>query len=426
MEIKSKQGLARYLIKLPTAQRNVEIFHNQPGKVKRQVFKGIKFTNFSLSGHYLNCKFIDCEFDKVFGFFWDLKNCKFNNCKFANSRFTHFEHIITDESWDNVEFNDCKFINVRFDEGEFYNIFFNNCTLELLNLGLERTFNVWFNNCKIGESFFSIDFKEGSKLYEGGYSDVVFEECMIDDCIFKSCDLRNSVFYNASIYMSAFIDCRLATGTIILDKKTKYPNYVSLDLQTILKSDNLDYKILKEYFNIHTSDVRKIAGGIAEKTEFKTIFISYSFKDQAVANLVNDALLKNGLKTFLWEKGAPGGQLLEDIMENNIKKYDKIFFIASENSIRSKACQFELSQARRKQETTWAADIFFVIYIDNYLFEIENNKIRPISKADEYWENIQELRRVNAKDFSKFNTAGFEEQAFETAIIDVVSELKTR
>jgi uncharacterized protein YjbI with pentapeptide repeats len=426
MEIKTSQALIRHLKSLPTAKRNVEIIHNHASRVKRQVFKGIKFSGISLAGRYSNCRFIDCEFDNVFGHFLDLKNCKFNNCKFASSRFTHFENIITDGSWDRIEFNDCAFANVRFDEGEFFNIFFNRCRFEMLNLGLEITFNVWFDDCKIWESFFSIDSQEESNLYEGGFNDIVFQQCVIDNSIFRQSDLRKSAFVNTSIYMSSFIDCQLSADTIVHYEEAKYPNYVSVDFQTILKSDNLDIEILKNYFNIHAPDVKKIASGIAEKTDFKTIFISYSFKDKEFANRINDSLLKNGLKTFLWEKDAPGGQLLEDIMENNIKKFDKVLFIASQNSIKSKACQFEISQARGKQEATWSSNTFFVIHIDNYLFEVEKNKIRPIKMAEEYWENIEELRRVNSKDFSKYITEVYDEKEFDGVMIDIVSELKEK
>src|SRR4029077_16469463 len=94
---------------------------------------------------------------------------------------------------------------------------------------------------------------------------------------------------------------------------------------------------------------------------------------------------------------------LEEIMTSGITAHDKLLFIASENSIRSKACQYEITTARKKQEQSWK-NVFFPIYIDSYLFSVKKSDIRPVDSANEYWENIEEIKRVNALDFSKFNT----------------------
>jgi len=138
------------------------------------------------------------------------------------------------------------------------------------------------------------------------------------------------------------------------------------------------------------------------KMEYKKIFISYSFKDQAFARALNDTLKKNGVKTFLWENDAPGGEYLEDIMYKNVYNHDVMLFIASEHSLKSKACQFELSTGRKKQEENWN-NIFFPIHIDHYLFEVRQNQIRPLDKAEEYWKNIEELKRMNSQDFSLYS-----------------------
>ncbi len=191
-----------------------------------------------------------------------------------------------------------------------------------------------------------------------------------------------------------------------------------------MKKRKIDYTILKEFFNINNPDIKKITQNITSEISFKSLFISYSFKDKQFAHLLNNELTNIGIKTFLWEKDAPGGHRLEEIMMININKHDKILFISSEHSIRSKACQFELTEARKKQEESWAIDIFYVVHLDNYLFGIKKNMIRPISKAEEYWENIEELRRVNSVDFSRFVSQTFDPSEFDRAVKSIVVELK--
>jgi uncharacterized protein YjbI with pentapeptide repeats len=204
MEIKSIASLNKYLCGLGKSKALIKIVHKSFSNVNRQNFREMRFTNFTWSGHYSRCKFINCEFENIFGFFLDLKNCEFINCKFKHSRFSHFENIITDTSWDNVEFEKCEFDNVRFDEGHMYNIFFSECNFRILKVdGLETTINVCFTKCLIDESFFySTHYHEGSPIYEDNISDLAFAECRINNSLFSGCDFRNSIFYNSSLFKS--------------------------------------------------------------------------------------------------------------------------------------------------------------------------------------------------------------------------------
>jgi hypothetical protein len=133
--------------------------------------------------------------------------------------------------------------------------------------------------------------------------------------------------------------------------------------------------------------------------EYSSLFISYSFKDKIFVNKLNDSLCENGVNTFLWEKDAPFGEPLKEIMNENVHKYDRVLFIASENSLKSPACQFEISEARKKQDKLWKT-VLFPIHIDNFLFEIKKENIKPRDKVDEYWLNICELKEINSLDFS--------------------------
>ena len=98
-----------------------------------------------------------------------------------------------------------------------------------------------------------------------------------------------------------------------------------------------------------------------------------------------------------------------------------LLFIASENSIRSEACQFELTQGRKKQEELWKA-IFFPIHIDNYLFEVEENDIKPISKRNEYWTNISEIKEISSLEFLLYKE--IDEIEFNSKIDSLLTSLR--
>jgi hypothetical protein len=111
-------------------------------------------------------------------------------------------------------------------------------------------------------------------------------------------------------------------------------------------------------------------------------------------------------------------------MSENINFYDRVLFIASENSIKSEACQYELTNARVKQDKLWKT-IFIPIHIDDYLFSLQKDEIRPREKREEYWENIKDLREVNSLDFKKFKVpSDFNEEEFERLVYKLIEALK--
>jgi hypothetical protein len=162
-----------------------------------------------------------------------------------------------------------------------------------------------------------------------------------------------------------------------------------------------------------------------KKSKTPSVFISYSFQDSLFANQLNNLLIDYDVKTFLWEKNAPGGKTLKSIMLENVNKFDRLLFIASENSIKSIACQFELTQGRIKQEKLWKT-IFFPIHIDNFLFEVEKDQIRPKTKMNEFWENISEIKDINSMNFTEFNIKNIDSIKFEKKVRKLISDLEKK
>lgn len=422
MTITGKEELIAHILeKAPKSlKKNKKDFYSQETLIYRKSFRGITFNKEFTGIEFKNCKFYDCRFENIWGFFFILNNCQFESCEFRNSRFSHLEF-----SWDSVEFNHCFFMNVQFDEGGLYDIIFKKCEIRSFNLlGFVPISNVQFLSCSIENGQFqSLAYHENDDDIDNEFLDLIIQDCSIEFSTFNSVDFINSVIVDTHLYKSSFTNCRIGNDTIKCTKEPKLKNYASIDFQSIVKSEKIDSEILRIYFHIFDNNLKDTITQITSKIEFKSIFISYSFKDKGIANQINRMLKRRGVKTFLWEKDAPGGQRLDDIMSSNIRKHDKILFISSQFSIKSKACQFEISQGRKKQEETWD-NIFFPIHIDDFLFNVKMSQIRPIEKRDEYWENIKEIKRVNSVDFSKFNTQNPNVDELEEAVNLVVNELK--
>lgn len=158
-------------------------------------------------------------------------------------------------------------------------------------------------------------------------------------------------------------------------------------------------------------------------SEYSSLFISYSFVDKDFVHRLNDSLRNSGVNTFLWEKDAPFGETLKNIMYENVHQYDRVLFVASENSIKSPACQYELSQARHRQDKLWKT-ILFPIHIDSFLFEISKENIRPREMIEEYWKNIGELREINSLDFTDIVDLPDDDKRFKNKINILLKNLK--
>lgn len=404
---------------------------HSPNSVKDEGHRVVRKTlkNFIFKGdfhgiEFKNVKFVNCEFDGIFGFFCIFQICEFTNCDFRNSRFSHLEL-----NWNALYFERCYFRNIEIDEGSIFNLTFLKCTIGTFNLtGHYPVENIRFYECTIDETNFSnISYYPEDEVVkrDDEFIDLLFQDCDIISTNFHSLDLRNSRYVDSRFYKSGFTDCILNNETFVNTKDIKIESYATLDFQTILKSDNLNFNILHNYFNIKENiDLKDVISNMTKKKKFSTVFISYSFKDSLIAKKINESLNNNNIRTFIWEKDAPGGKSLEDIMTSGIGAHDKLLFISSEHSIKSKACQFELTTARNKQEATWE-NIFFPIIIDSFLFDVTKNQIRPVEYANEYWINIEEIRSINALDFTRFNNEkDYDEVDFEKIMNKVINGLK--
>jgi uncharacterized protein YjbI with pentapeptide repeats len=357
------------------------------------VFKKIKWDNHTIGGcNFENCQFIDCRFEDC-----SCHETDFINCVFTSTR---IERSI---------FGDCSFLKNTFtDCHEIYDTYFGGCYYEE---NIVESCQISF--CRF-ESLIESDEANHFIFSNSGITGTAFTSFNLDKTIFKSCVHSRNIFSSTSI----------SKKTFQLNNKCEDSEYSLIDLHSLAKSDIIHLSILDSLFGIKEYDIKTYAIGMTQNIKLQSVFISYSFSDREFANRLNDSLKRKGVFTFLWEKNAPGGKRLKSIMSDNINFYDRVLFIASENSIKSEACQYELTNARVKQDKLWKT-IFIPIHIDDYLFSLQKDEIRPREKREEYWENIKDLREVNSLDFKKFKVpSDFNEEEFERLVYKLIEALK--
>lgn len=427
MPLKTQKDFLDKLIKFEEENQKIEgdfIRHNRfsgewTNEVNRllvdsQVFTKKKLRNITFDYiHFKNCEFNDCQIDDINSFATIYEDCTFNRSTISKADFFECDII-------NCSFNGCMANYFLFSDSSLSDLKFNYCG-ELLEFYFGGTYasNVCFSNSHVAHCRFE------PNLVGEENSNYIFNDSLVTDCYFNNNNLGKSKFENCLLNKSIFANCTLSSSTFALNNTKENDEFASIDFHTINQSERINEDILRNVFGITESDIKSFTLGLSNDVVLQSVFISYSFKDKVFANKLNESLRGKGVLTFLWEKDAPGGRPLKRIMIDNVKKFDRLLFIASSNSIKSQACQFELSEGRKKQDINWTT-ILFPIHIDTFLFDLEKDNIKPREKKDEYWSNIIELREINSLDFSNFNKDIFDNKEFEKSVSKLRDNLIAR
>lgn len=384
-------------------------FEDRGAEISNQHFDGKSFyQNIIKDVQFSKCTFENIRFNYVSSIRIIFVDCLFEKCDFFLTDFSQSELI-------NCQFKSSRLNDVQITDSSLIDCAFQNCIIDHLEIRATTVENLSFFDC----SFTACTIRT---LVLGSRGLLYFIKTDIKNCEFIFCDLSKFKFRGCSLELNSFISSHLTDETFDIDCTVdqSYPNFI--DLRTILQSSIVNERVLS-FFGIKNSFAKDYVKELVIEVSFQSVFISYSFKDSTFATELNHKLRSKGVSTFLWQQDAPGGKRLKKIMQENIHKHDRLLFIASEHSLKSEACQFELTEGRIRQDKEWS-DIFFPIHIDNYLFELNKDDIRPRDYRDEYWKNIEEIKDFNSLDFSSFRDNCINNSEFDKAVDNLIRDLR--
>ena len=383
--------------------------------LSKKTFKKQRWPNFSFNFlDFQDCTFKNIKFDNQNFWGCTFKNCQFLECTFHDCSIHETDFInctITTSRFETSIFGDCSFIKNNF-------------------IQCQEIYDTYFGGCFYDENIFEscqISFCRFESLIEGEEANhFIFSNSGITGTSFNSFNLQKTTFKNCIHSRNIFSNASISKYTFQTNNKCEESNYSLIDLHSLATSDVIHSSILESVFGIKEYDIKTYAIGMTQDIKLQSVFISYSFNDKEFANRLNDSLKRKGVFTFLWEKNAPGGKRLKSIMSENINSYDRVLFIASKDSVKSEACQYELTHARVKQDKLWKT-VFIPIHIDDFLFSLQKDEIRPIEKREEYWKNIEDLKEVNSLDFRNFTTSNHNnEEEFERIVYKLIEALRSK
>lgn len=371
---------------------------------------------------FINCLFLESDISDLYAFMCTFESCDFVECNLEGAVFRKCDIQLS-------IFSKChsRFL-FNLSEGYIYNTLIDECTFTGIEISGTYAGNLIFRSSSISWGRFQVlitsnfddrelALNENLKIAENDL-ELIFESCKIEFMNFMMNNFIDAVFKNCLLSRNNFNDCILYNHNFKWTKKKETIWGVNnLDIVSLLNSQLINNEILEQLFHFKSKIQIDIKDNMTKK-KLSSVFISYSLKDHEVAEEINARLKTEGVKTFLWEKDAPGGKKLKSIMKTNIDSKDRILFISSENSLKSQACHFEITQGRKKQNKSWKT-ILYPIHLDNLLFEIEQEQI-PLDYRDEYWKNITELKEINSMDFSMLKKR---DQAEESKIDELFNNL---
>jgi len=288
---------------------------------------------------------------------------------------------LTDHS--GYDFSYCGFVSAHFETNSF-------TRANLRNIDAK---NAIFDHC---------DFREAD-LYNSNFFNCTFYCCKFYDSnlsnaflvrtVFRHCNIIETQFDGAEFGETELICTSMYRNTGLSGAKHVMPSII--DLATLAKP--LPLKFLRGIgLSEETIEGRKVLRNV--KGKFNSCFISFSTKDQELADRLHRDLQNKGVRCWFAPHDLLIGAVMLDNIDEQISSLDKLLIVLSTNSIESQWVEDEVSKAFAEERRRKKA-ILLPIRIDD-----------EIMKTREAWANkLRDQRNIgdfkNWRSRKKYNIA---------------------
>jgi hypothetical protein len=245
------------------------------------------------------------------------------------------------------------------------------------------------------------------------FSNSEFDASDIVAATFTSCRFQQCTFAGAHIYAAKFVDCEFS-GCAFSDAHLERTTFercrtsvTSIDRAIFIASNLdpfaipqmpmlsdtrpvIDWQSISRSLRKPDLDLLLLATGMPDILVYylidaaravdqdmlyklmRSTFISYGKPDREFAVQLRDALERNGVRTFLFEKDAVPGQRIHRVMRGNVNKYDRIILICSEAALKRHGVRNEIEETFAREARDGGASYLIPIARDAYVFESQD------------------------------------------------------
>jgi uncharacterized protein YjbI with pentapeptide repeats len=192
-------------------------------------------------------------------------------------------------------------------------------------------------------------------------------------------------------------------------EQVKYQGPCSIGIDTFQRSKGQIPEVFLRGTGVSDTFITYATSLTAEAIQYYSCFISYSSKDEAIAQRLHADLQQQGVRCWFASENMKIGDRIRSTIDQSIRIHDKLLLILSKNSLRSVWVESEVERAfaeeRRRKQT-----VLFPVRLDEAVMETE-----------EAWATeIRDTRHIG--DFSRWKDHDAYQQAFERLLRDLKAE----
>jgi uncharacterized protein YjbI with pentapeptide repeats len=209
-----------------------------------------------------------------------------------------------------------------------------------------------------------------ANLVNANLWDAGLQRSLLLGTIFSDTNFRNTNFSSAGLGGTIFSDCDLSQAIGLSEVIHHGPSTLGVD--TIFQScGNIPDHFLRQA-GVPNNLIEAIPTLRGDPSEYYSCFVSYSAKNQDIADCLKKDLQQQGVRCWLASENIKSGKKVRHELDKTIKIQDMLILILSEAAIESFWVENEVRAAfereRVRKSTCNDAQVLFPITVDNAIF----------------------------------------------------------
>lgn len=257
----------------------------------------------------------------------------------------------------------------------------------------------------------------GATLYEANLSraHLVTATLRLTDLVranLTGADLTKANLTMARVGFTTFVDVNLVGAKGLETLKHIGPSII--DVNTLYKFNGVTPDVFLRGSGVPEEFIEYMASLAGSASEFFSLFISYSTKDQVFAERLHADLQDKGVRCWFAPHDVRGGKKLHEQIDEAIRLHDKLLLILSPASMDSEWVKTEISKAR-KREVKEGRRVLFPIRLCTF----ETLRDWECFDADTGKDSAREIREYFIPDFSHWEERDPYWKAFDRLLNDL-------
>ena len=255
------------------------------------------------------------------------------------------------------------------------------------------------NQTSLIEANLSYSFLQGADLFGAVLGLANFTGAQMQGSSLRGAICAHTIFGNVDLSGIADLDTVVHTGPSILGIETLIYSEGKKPLQFLRECGSPDPII-----QFHKSL-------LVSHRKYHSCFISFTDADDNFSRKLRDDLLDKGVRCWRWKEDAKWGGTLMRQVDENIRDYDRLVVVCSENSLKSEPVIREIERALQREQSD-GKEVLFPIRLDDSLFGWDHY-LQP------------DLVRKFAGDFRSWQEPKSYRESFERLLRDLEAEATT-